>query len=183
MMESRLHLVCLLGTDHHHFARLVDWCDALAAARPAVDVLVQYGASAPPAFAHGCAYLGKAELADALRNAHVAVCHGGPGSISDVRAAGLLPLVVPRDPKQAEHVDGHQQRFVRRFAATGAVVEVLTQEAFLFQVDQALGAERGAGLDQRVEDARIGASVDRFAALVDELMSQGPAARRRGPRH
>jgi UDP-N-acetylglucosamine transferase subunit ALG13 len=172
-------VVCLLGTDHHRFPRLVSWCDALALARPDVDVLVQHGASDAPGTARGTPYLGKAELAHELRTAHVAVCHGGPGSISDVRTAGLLPLVVPRDPELDEHVDGHQQRFVRRFASTGAIVEVSSQQELISLVGRALEAARGAGRDPEVEDSRVRASVDLFGQLVDDLMANGGGSRRR----
>jgi UDP-N-acetylglucosamine transferase subunit ALG13 len=171
-------VLCVVGTDHHHFTRLVSWCDALAERRPDVDVLVQHGASAPPRTARGVAFLGKAELESTLRSAHVAICHGGPGSISDVRSAGLLPLVVPRDPRLDEHVDGHQQRFVRRFSSTGAIVEVHTRDELLERVETALSQPRGAGRDTSVEDGQVRASVDRFARLVDNLVARAHRSRR-----
>ena len=31
--------------------------------------------------------------------------------MSDARAGGHLPILVPRDPALGEHVDGHQMRF------------------------------------------------------------------------
>jgi UDP-N-acetylglucosamine transferase subunit ALG13 len=171
-------VVCLVGTDHHLFTRLVSWCDALAARRPDVDVLVQHGASAPPQVARGVAYLGKEDLASTLSQAHVAVCHGGPGSISDVRSAGLLPLVAPRDPLLNEHVDGHQQRFVRRFSSTGAIVEVHDEAAFFEGVEKALSQHRGAGRDTEQEDDRVRDTVVRFGRLVDALLVRSRPSRR-----
>ena len=171
-------VLCVLGTDHHHFTRLVSWCDELARRRPDVDVLVQHGASAPPRTARGVAFLGKGELESTLREAHVAICHGGPGSISDVRSAGLLPLVVPRDPRLDEHVDGHQQRFVRRFSSTGAIVEVHDRDQLIEHVETALSEPRGAGRDTGEEDDQIRASVDRFAQLVDDLVARARRTRR-----
>jgi UDP-N-acetylglucosamine transferase subunit ALG13 len=164
-------VVCLLGTDHHRFDRLVGWCDALATAHPDVDVLVQHGATAAPRVAQGSAFLGKQELADALARAHVAICHGGPGLISDVRAAGLLPLVVARDPELGEHVDGHQQRFVRRFATTGAIVAVDQEDELAERVAKQLAGPRGEGLDPDADSERVRTSVARFGRLVDELLA------------
>lgn len=167
---ARPRVLCLLGTDHHPFARLVDWCDELAASRPDVDVLVQHGASAAPRVAAGVAYLGKDELARELNDAHVAITHGGPGLISDVRNAGLRPLVVARDPRLGEHVDAHQMRFTRRFAGTGSIVEIGLHSDFEDYVEKALAGDRGEGLDPDLEAARVQESVDRFAHLVDPLM-------------
>lgn len=103
----------LVGTDHHPFDRLVGWLDALAADRDDVRVLVQYGTSRPPAHAEGVALLPKDGLAALIEEAAVVVSHGGPSTIVEAYRSGLVPVVVPRSPDHGEHVDGHQQRFVR----------------------------------------------------------------------
>jgi UDP-N-acetylglucosamine transferase subunit ALG13 len=166
---SRPVVVCLLGTDHHPFDRLVAWCDELAALRPGLDVMVQHGGTAPPRVAVGRDFLDKQALTETLGRAHVAICHGGPGLISDVRSAGLLPLVVARDPGRGEHVDGHQMRFVARIAASGIVRSVDSAGELVDAVDELIASARGSGIDASEDRARIAASVTRFADAVEPL--------------
>lgn len=162
-------VLCLVGTDHHPFDRVIAWCDQLAEQRNDVRVLVQHGWSAPPKVAEGQDFFDKTRLRLALQEAHVAISHGGPGLISDVREAGLLPIVVPRDPERGEHVDGHQQRFVARMDKSGLIVEVADQVAFSSAIAAQLAADRG-GIDVAADRSRVEASVARFAALVDGVV-------------
>lgn len=162
-------VLCLLGTDHHPFTRLVSWCDDLAAAHPDVEVLVQHGSTDAPVAAAGKDFLDKQALTEALDRAHVAICHGGPGLISDVRAAGLHPLVVARDPSRGEHVDGHQMRFVARVAASGIVTSVASYDELAANVATMLATARGTGTDVADDRARVAASVARFAGVVEPL--------------
>jgi hypothetical protein len=103
-----------------------------------------------------------------IRLADVVVLHGGPASIMEVRGLGKLPVVVPRDPRYGEHVDGHQLRFARRMSAAGLVKlceaqQELTEALKLVRSDpsayvlgtsdgSAFGGARGAGA---AEVARI----------------------------
>jgi UDP-N-acetylglucosamine transferase subunit ALG13 len=162
-------VVCLLGTDHHPFTRLVSWCDDLATANPDVEVFVQHGSTDPPTVATGKDFLDKQSLSDSLQRAHVAICHGGPGLISDVRSAGLHPLVVARDPTLGEHVDGHQMRFVARIAASGIVRSIASYEELAPSVASMLASARGSGMDAAQDRARVAASVARFANVVEPL--------------
>jgi UDP-N-acetylglucosamine transferase subunit ALG13 len=105
-------VVALAGTDHHPFSRMVEWVDAAAARRAGVRFLVQHGAStSAPRVAEGAPFIPHDRLVALLAEATVVVCHGGPGTITDAREAGHVPLCLPRDPGLGEHVDGHQQRF------------------------------------------------------------------------
>jgi UDP-N-acetylglucosamine transferase subunit ALG13 len=162
-------VLCLLGTDHHPFSRLVSWCDALATANADVEVLVQHGSTPGPTAANGKDFLDKQDLTETLQRAHVAICHGGPGLISDVRAAGLRPLVVARDPSLGEHVDGHQMRFVARVAASGIVTSVSSYDELADHVSALLANPRGSGVDAAADHARVAATVDRFASVVEPL--------------
>lgn len=165
-------VVCTVGTDHHPFARLVGWCDALAHARPDIRVEVQYGASLPPRTAAGAAFWTKEELGELLVAAHVVITHGGPGSISEARRAGHRPIVVPRDPSLGEHVDGHQQRFVARLAAAGAVGAVSSETELIKEVSRRL-TEPSTWADGGAADAaRVRQSALRFGELVDRLLSR-----------
>ena len=55
-----------------------------------------------------------AALVELIRAAEVVVSHAGPGSLATIRMEGRVPVVVPRSPRQAEHVDGHQERYAAR---------------------------------------------------------------------
>ena len=137
---SPFRLFVTVGTDHHPFDRLVDWTDRWYADRPdGDDVLVQYGTSAAPSVVPGRELVTQQELAERLANADAVVCHGGPATIMEVRDAGLLPIVVPRDPDHGEHVDGHQLRFAAEMADR-AVIELATDEDAL--LDALARAER-----------------------------------------
>ena len=89
--------------------------------------------------------------------------------ISDVRAAGLHPVVVARDPSLGEHVDGHQMRFVARVAASGIVRSSSTYDELAEVVGGMLSTSRGSGTDAAEDHARVAASVARFADLVEPL--------------
>jgi UDP-N-acetylglucosamine transferase subunit ALG13 len=173
---SRPLVVCLVGTDHHQFERLVSWCDNLATSRPDVDVFVQHGLSSAPRVAKGQAFLEKADLERLVQRAQVAVSHGGPALISEIRAAGLRPIAVPRDPDRDEHVDRHQIRFLDRLAADGLVDVVFDERSFVDSVTRRLAHPFYGRVDRDADEARVLGSVERFAGLVEDLFdSPSPA--------
>lgn len=63
------------------------------------------------------------ELQALVQAAEIVVCHGGPGTLRAVLAAGKVPLVVPRRRRYGEHVDDHQVAFARRMAGRVHLVE------------------------------------------------------------
>lgn len=144
-------VLALAGTDHHPFARLVHWMDAAATRRPDVRFVVQHGASPAPQVAEGHAFVSHDVLTALVAEAAVVVCHGGPGTIMDARAAGHVPLCVPRDPSLGEHVDGHQQRFAATVGEVGYVRPVHDLDAFLAGVEATLLLGR-AGLAGELGD-------------------------------
>jgi UDP-N-acetylglucosamine transferase subunit ALG13 len=173
--DSKPLVLCLVGTDHHQFERLVSWCDTLATSRRDVDVFVQHGLSRAPTAAKGRDFLSREELDSLLRRARVAVSHGGPGLISEIRAAGLHPICVPRDPDLGEHVDRHQLRFVDRLAKDGQVDLITSKQLFLDLIDWRLAQPHVAPVDTVRDEARLQATVDCFANLVEGLFDH-PAA-------
>ena len=50
------------------------------------------------------------QMTENIASARVVLLHGGPSTLREVLDAGVLPVVVPRDPERGEHVDGHQLR-------------------------------------------------------------------------
>ncbi|MCQ9163644.1 glycosyltransferase [Arthrobacter sp. STN4] len=137
-----------VGTDHHPFDGLVHWADAWAAANPADTVTIQYGHSTAPAIAAGFDFMPPDRMRGLLDSSDIVITHGGPATIADARAAGHLPLVLPRDPARGEHVDDHQQRFTRWAGARGLVTCVASQEELSGRVFAS--AETGAGT--RIDD-------------------------------
>lgn len=137
-------VVVTVGTDHHQFDRLVEWTDRWYAAQDhaAVDCFVQHGYSKAPTCARGSAFVEHGGLAGLLAQASVVVCHGGPATIMEARRAGHTPIVVPRDPRGGEHVDGHQQRFAA-YAAREQLVQVVASAAELaVELERSLGQPR-----------------------------------------
>ncbi|WP_295661568.1 glycosyltransferase [uncultured Nocardioides sp.] len=164
-------VIALAGTDHHPFDRMVDWIDAAAARRKDVRFVVQHGATRPPQVAEGHAFLAHDRLVALVAEAAVVVCHGGPGTITDARAAGHVPLCMPRDPRLGEHVDGHQQRFASFAGASGVVQVVSSVESFHDTLEDALVPGRlvhAAATTSRLRDearARAAAELDEVLAL------------------
>ncbi len=166
-------VLALAGTDHHPFARLVEWMDAAAARRPDVRFVVQHGAGPAPRVAEGHGFLAHDHLSRLVQEADAVVCHGGPGTIMDARAAGHVPLCVPRDPRLGEHVDDHQQRFVAVVGEVGLVRPVTSLEGFLTDVDGVLLLGRG-GLASEAGDRARRAALTLAARELDELTTVRP---------
>ncbi|MEU3019344.1 glycosyltransferase [Nocardiopsis sp. NPDC007018] len=167
-------VVVSLGTDHHAFDRLVRWIDDYARRHPDLRVLVQHGHSRAPDRASGTAFLTGEELSEAMRSASVVVTHGGPGTITQARTAGHLPIVVARDPELGEHVDEHQLLFVRRVEDAGRVRSCATAQQLHAFVDKALESPEDFRVDPAAEDGPDRAAL-RAGELIDLLTEEGPA--------
>jgi UDP-N-acetylglucosamine transferase subunit ALG13 len=175
-----------VGTDHHPFTRLMGWIERRSRTGPRLRWLVQHGYTTPPTGTGVTAadLLPHHELQAALREAAVVVCQGGPGSIMDARGAGKVPVVVPRRSDLGEHVDDHQVRFSRRVAADGLIRLAETEDDFRNLVTAAL--ERPERFAARPDVSDLPQTIDRFGALVDQLMTRPTRRallplRRRGP--
>ena len=158
-------VVVSLGTDHHSFDRLVRWVDDYARRNPDLRVLVQHGHSRAPEKASGTPFLSGEELSEAMRAASVVVTHGGPGTITQARAAGHLPVVVARDPELDEHVDEHQLLFVRRVEDAGRVRACATAQQLHAFIDKARESPEDFRVDPAAEDGP-----DRAARRAGELI-------------
>ncbi|GHC77102.1 hypothetical protein GCM10007079_14030 [Nocardiopsis terrae] len=165
-------VVVSLGTDHHAFDRLVRWADDYARRRPDLRVLVQHGHSSAPERASGTPFLPGEELSGAMRGATVVVTHGGPGTITQARAAGHLPVVVARDPELEEHVDDHQLLFVRRVEEAGRVHACSTAQQLHAFLDRALASPEDFRVDPGSDDGPDRAAL-RAGELIDLLTDGG----------
>lgn len=148
-------LVVSLGTDHHHFDRLIQWVDAYLADHPEVTALVQHGFTAPPQHADAVERMPRADLLDLYRAAKVVLVQGGPGSILDAREVGAIPLAVPRVAELDEVVDNHQVEFSRVMETHGEAIIVTSPEDLRNKLDAAFadpgslrGTYRVPGSDQ-----------------------------------
>ncbi|TQK73067.1 MULTISPECIES: glycosyltransferase [unclassified Nocardioides] len=153
-----------LGTDHHPFDRLLRWVGSLAEQRM-FRFHVQHGSTALPDGLTGTSLLGPGAMADLLDRADAVVTHGGPGSIMDAREHGHLPVVVPRDPYQGEHVDDHQQRFARFVSRTGLVVTAYDEDELATRLSLAVLTGHHVPTEHRVSP-----TLARFEALVEDLV-------------
>ena len=164
-----------VGTDHHPFDRLVGWLDQLAEnRRDSLCVVVQHGHTAAPQVAEGHAFLGHESLSHLIESADVVVCHGGPGTIMDAHRASQLPVVVPRDPAYAEHVDGHQIRFTSRVAETGLIEVVRDNDLFMrtleHRLDRLAAPHRAAA--PKLPEQRQPSGLGEIAEELDEVATR-----------
>lgn len=166
--EAVWQIVVSVGTDHHQFDRLVRWVDDYARRRPDVAILVQRGTSKESSTVLSHALVPHSELRSLFSKATAVVCHGGPSTVMDARAAGRLPIVVPRDPEFGEHVDGHQVRFAHHLEAK-KMATVAWSEAELFTALDAVLANP-AMASVPIEDVTVPAGVVSFGRAVDELL-------------
>ena len=172
-------VLALVGTDHHPFDRLVSWVDGWAARHPEARVLIQTGTSRMPRVADHRAFLDHGELQDLMHKASAVVSHGGPSTIAECRRRGLLPLVLPRDPALAEHVDAHQMRFVERLQARGLVQQPVDEEGLCALLDEALHDPARLTVDDRQHSHALLQSCHEVENAVMNLLRSG---RRRGGR-
>lgn len=119
-------ILVTLGTHPSPMDRLVVAMDDLLGRAVVTEpVIIQAAAfGVRPRLATEASIVSYEQLARWIGEARVVVCHGGPGTILEVLSAGKIPRVVPRDPQLGEHVDGHQQQFVRWLAGRRPIVPI-----------------------------------------------------------
>ena len=169
---ATLRVVVTTGTDHHQFDRLIGWVNDWLAAHPehAETCFVQSGSSAVTPNCPAADFLDSQKLGELLDEADVLVCHGGPGTIADAWRRGQVPIVVPRLRRLHEVVDDHQLDFCEHLAELGYVRLAQTAEEFAAQLSAAAQGPRSAPVSLPATD--VDATVARFGALVDELVSR-----------
>jgi UDP-N-acetylglucosamine transferase subunit ALG13 len=165
-------VVVTVGTDHHRFDRLIRWMDHWYSLQSGeIRVVAQTGTAQQSRVFRCEPYLAPGDLEEAVGAATAVVSHGGPATIMGVRSLGLMPIVVARDARLDEHVDDHQQRFARWLAARGEIVLATTKAELHGRLDAALADPAAFRLaDGGVDVTKI--TVDRFGALVDELLGR-----------
>lgn len=165
-------VVVVVGTDHHPFGRLIEWVNDWLRLHPeqAPGFFVQSGTAPVTPACRWSRFLDIDQLDLLLDQADVMVCHGGPASISNAWSRGQLPIVVPRLRRFGEHVDDHQRDFCRKVADLGRIRLAETPAALTGLLAEAARDISGFRLGRA--EAVPDQAVARFAALVDELVSQ-----------
>ena len=116
-----------VGTHEQPFDRLVRAMDRLVAdGTIAEPVFMQTGyCTYEPQRCEWVRFVPFPEMCSRMEAADVVVTHGGPSSFVEAMAAGKVPVVVPRLSRFGEHVNDHQEAFVRRVAERlGGIVPV-----------------------------------------------------------
>lgn len=157
-----------VGTDHHPFDRLIGWIDRWVAAHPDVSLIVQHGFSRASAIGENHAMMKEEALQSHYRDADIVVSQVGPGTIADANRAGVLPIVVPRDPALGEVVDGHQFDFGDFMARRGRCAVVTTETELGRALDNALEDDEAGRYSGDAERADVSTAV---AALVADIVA------------
>ena len=166
-MGDRPTIVVSVGTDHHPFDRLVGWMDSWAGEHPDVRVVIQRGSAGETRFAESRPLIPHAELCALFGRATAVVTHGGPSTVMDIRAAGRLPIVFPRDPAHGEHVDDHQMRFGQHLAQHRLAHIVYDHHNLATAIENALADPERYVV---AADAEPAPGVIGFGRVVDELL-------------
>ena len=120
-----------VGTHEQQFNRLVNAIDELVGNGRIDDpVFIQLGYSdVVPAYCEWAKFISASEMIKCMTEADVVVTHGGPSSFIEAMAAGKVPVVMPRLSKYGEHINDHQETFVRLVAdRQGGIVPVYDVE-------------------------------------------------------
>ncbi len=160
-------VVVSVGTDHHRFERLVNWMDEWARDNRRVRVIVQRGAVGRTVNAESHALIPHPELCALFAEATAVVIHGGPSSVMDARAAGRLPIVMPRNPEFGEHVDGHQMRFGEHIARHKLARVVNDRDGLIAAIDDALAEPTDFSIPI---ESGVAPGVAAFGRVVDDLL-------------
>lgn len=116
-----------VGTHEQPFNRLVRRFDELVTEGILTEpVFIQTGyCTYAPKYCGWERFISAPEMKELMTAADVVVTHGGPSSFIEAMAAGKVPVVVPRLARYGEHVNDHQEAFVRLVAdRRGGIVPV-----------------------------------------------------------
>lgn len=104
-----------VGTHEQQFNRLLKKVDQLVGSGVIQEkVIMQTGFSTyQPKHCKFSKMVSFDEMNSYISKAHIVITHGGPSSFVEVLQHGKVPIVVPRLKKYEEHINNHQEDFVR----------------------------------------------------------------------
>lgn len=124
-------ILATLGTHGQPMARIVGPLEEIARSLPHLAPFhAQLGSTPRPIGWAARSLIPHDELSRLIETADIVITHGGPATIAQARAAGKVPIVVPRKRAAGEHVDDHQLHYGRRLSAAGEVI-LVEDEAML----------------------------------------------------
>jgi UDP-N-acetylglucosamine transferase subunit ALG13 len=135
---SHVTVVVSVGTYHLPYDRLADWMASWNRGSREVRIVLQHGVGRPLPGAENHEMLPPEALLALYHDADIVVMQGGAGGVMDARAAGRVPIVVPRLPELGEVVDRHQIAFATQLSELGVVHLCLSEEALHRSLDDAL---------------------------------------------
>ena len=127
VLGLELMIFVTVGTHEQPFDRLIKAIDALA--REGVleeSVLAQIGyCTYEPTCCDWKRFMPALVMRDCMETADIVITHGGPSSFVEAMVAGKVPIVAPRYKEFGEHVNDHQEAFVRLVAdRLGGIIPV-----------------------------------------------------------
>lgn len=177
---SSYDLVVSLGTDYHHFDRLVEWVEDFLRSNPEVTCLFQHGFTRAPQGADGVERMPRTELLGHYQRAKVVLVQGGPGSILDAREVGLIPFAVPRLKEFDEVVDNHQVQFSKVMESRGETIIATDSQDLAQKLKNALANPDSVRAEPRVAESDVAAN--NLAEALPKMYQQHQEAGRKIPR-
>ena len=104
-----------VGTHEQQFNRLIEEMDRLVKEKVIEgEVVIQTGFSTyEPVYCTWSKLIPYSEMTENMKKADIVITHGGPASFIMPLQYGKIPIVVPRQFEQGEHVNNHQVEFVK----------------------------------------------------------------------
>lgn len=158
-----------VGTHEQPFDRLLRAVDDMKARGViAEDVRMQTGWSTyEPTRCSWSPMLSWQDMQTNFDQARIIVSHGGPSTFMEAVVRGKTPIVMPRLSRYGEHVNDHQNDFVRSIARQyGGIIPVSDERELEYAIsnyDRLTSATSGVA-SHNAEFCR------RFSLLVDDLL-------------
>lgn len=118
-----------VGTHEQPFNRLIKEVDRLVETSVIKDdVFIQTGYSTyEPQFCKWSSLISFDKMNELMETSDIIITHGGPATFMSAIANGKKPIVVPRQEKYDEHVNGHQVDFAQQVKEKYNSIEVVTE--------------------------------------------------------
>ncbi|MGY1551425.1 glycosyltransferase [Microbacterium sp. A588] len=163
-------VVVSAGTYHLPFDRLSQWMQNWLQTTDGVRLVMQHGPSTAVVGAENIEILPYTDLLELCRQADAVVLQGGAGGVMDMRALGIVPIVVPRVPGDGEVVDDHQLVFSAEMESLGVIRRALTSADLNALLDRSLADAHTAAAPQEISTP----GADRVRALLEQPIRRAP---------